>query len=68
MKLIITLIVILSLCGCSVDKKTIDKAEELCEPNKGLALIYVDVINDFNVSCNNGAGFYLKSNWFFKGE
>ncbi len=67
MKLIITLIVILSLCGCYIDKKTIDKAEELCEPNKGLVTIYIDALNAFTVSCDNGAEFYLKSNWI-KGE
>lgn len=59
MKKLFVFLLILLLCGCSINKETITKAEEVCEQNAGMSQIDISNFTEIIVVCNNGAIFRI---------
>jgi hypothetical protein len=59
MKKLFVFILILLFCGCSINKETITKAEEVCEQNTGMSHINITNFRKITVVCNNGAIFHI---------
>lgn len=59
MKKLFVFLFILLLCGCSINKETITKAEEVCEQNAGMSRIDINSVTTIAVVCNNGAIFHI---------